>query len=119
MADRYTDGWISSSVHVETELRSKERKASITTSPRTMPGPNLLPNPGFGPIEKSGRVGQNSLDDLLRPTASYNDITSPIDDAQSGAASDIDLGFGDSKTWEMIGLGLEEPLPPQETTDEL
>lgn len=22
-------------------------------------------------------------------------------------------------TWEMIGLGLEEPLPPQETIDEL
>jgi hypothetical protein len=24
-----------------------------------------------------------------------------------------------SFTWEMIGLGLEEPLPPQETIDEL
>lgn len=119
MAGGYTDGWVSSSVHVETELRSKERKASITTSPRTMPGLNLLPNPDVGPFEKSGGVGQDRLDDLLRPTASYNDIISPIDDAQPGAANDIDRGFGDSKTWEMIGLGLEEPLPPQETTDEL
>lgn len=25
----------------------------------------------------------------------------------------------DTFTWEMIGLGLEEPLPPQETIDEL
>lgn len=28
------------------------------------------------------------------------------------------MGGGDF-TWEMIGLGLEEPLPPQETIDEL
>lgn len=26
---------------------------------------------------------------------------------------------GDTFTWEMIGLGLEEPLPPQQTIDEL
>jgi hypothetical protein len=26
---------------------------------------------------------------------------------------------GGQFTWEMIGLGLEEPLPPQETIDEL
>lgn len=29
------------------------------------------------------------------------------------------LGPGNNFTWEMIGLGLEEPLPPQETIDEL
>lgn len=28
-------------------------------------------------------------------------------------------GMDNSFTWEMIGLGLEEPLPPQETIDEL
>lgn len=27
--------------------------------------------------------------------------------------------MGPSLNWEMIGLGLEEPLPPQETIDEL
>ena len=26
---------------------------------------------------------------------------------------------GNNFTWEMIGLGLDEPLPPQETIDEL
>lgn len=31
------------------------------------------------------------------------------------AANDVGGNF----TWEMIGLGLEEPLPPQETIDEL
>ncbi|KAI0484772.1 fungal-specific transcription factor [Xylariaceae sp. FL0804] len=37
-------------------------------------------------------------------------------------ASNMSMGFNgidQSFTWEMIGLGLEEPLPPQETIDEL
>ena len=47
---------------------------------------------------------------------------------QGGAIDDFNftdnLGMGmnsmdNSFTWEMIGLGLEEPLPPQETIDEL
>lgn len=29
------------------------------------------------------------------------------------------LGFDDSFSWEMIGLGLEEPMPTQEAVDEL
>lgn len=30
-----------------------------------------------------------------------------------------DLGESDTISWEMIGLGLQEPLPPQEMIDEL
>ena len=115
----YTDGCVALSVHVETELRSKERKASIATSPGTMPSLNLLPNPGFHPVEEPGRLDQDNLDDLLHPTGTYNNGIPPMSDAQSGTPGDIDLGFGHSKTWEMIGLGLEEPLPPQDATDEL
>jgi hypothetical protein len=36
--------------------------------------------------------------------------------------TDMNMGMGiddNTFTWEMIGLGLEEPLPPQETIDEL
>ena len=33
--------------------------------------------------------------------------------------SSMQMGMDNSFTWEMIGLGLEEPLPPQETIDEL
>lgn len=44
----------------------------------------------------------------------------PIDDFNFN--SNLNLGMdsidGDL-SWEMIGLGLEEPLPPQETIDEL
>ena len=45
----------------------------------------------------------------------------PLDDPLS-FPTDINMGMGidDSTfTWEMIGLGLEEPLPPQETIDDL
>jgi len=34
----------------------------------------------------------------------------------------LNMGMGlddNTFTWEMIGLGLEEPLPPQDTIDEL
>lgn len=44
----------------------------------------------------------------------------PMDDL--GFTTDMTMGMGldDSTiTWEMIGLGLEEPLPPQDTIDEL
>ena len=36
--------------------------------------------------------------------------------------TDMNMGMGlddNTFTWEMIGLGLEEPLPPQDTIDEL
>jgi len=43
----------------------------------------------------------------------------PMDDFNFNNMN-INLGNGDSNfTWEMIGLGLEEPLPPQDTIDEL
>lgn len=53
-----------------------------------------------------------------------------LNDASPQAANLDDFNFnanmglnmnsvGGNFTWEMIGLGLEEPLPPQETIDEL
>lgn len=43
-----------------------------------------------------------------------------MDDLAFTASMDMGMGFDDNTfTWEMIGLGLEEPLPPQETIDEL
>ncbi|KXJ91949.1 fungal-specific transcription factor domain-containing protein [Microdochium bolleyi] len=44
----------------------------------------------------------------------------PTDDFNFAASMAIDMGgMGNNFTWEMIGLGLDEPLPPQETIDEL
>lgn len=37
-----------------------------------------------------------------------------------GTDMNMSMGIDDNTfTWEMIGLGLEEPLPPQDTIDEL
>jgi len=44
----------------------------------------------------------------------------PLNDLGFGADMNMGMGLDDNTfTWEMIGLGLEEPLPPQETIDEL
>lgn len=43
-----------------------------------------------------------------------------MDELTFTADMNMGMGIDDSTfTWEMIGLGLEEPLPPQETIDEL
>jgi hypothetical protein len=47
-------------------------------------------------------------------------IQAPMEDLTFTADMNMNMGIDDSTfTWEMIGLGLEEPLPPQETIDEL
>ncbi|KAL0936629.1 binuclear zinc transcription factor [Colletotrichum truncatum] len=44
----------------------------------------------------------------------------PMDDFNFNSNMSMGLNnVGSNFTWEMIGLGLEEPLPPQETIDEL
>lgn len=44
----------------------------------------------------------------------------PMDDLTFTSDMTIGMGLDDSTiTWEMIGLGLEEPLPPQDTIDDL
>ncbi|KAL2756152.1 hypothetical protein ACRALDRAFT_1034169 [Sodiomyces alcalophilus JCM 7366] len=43
-----------------------------------------------------------------------------VDEFNFGANMSMGMGsVGGNFTWEMVGLGLEEPLPPQETIDEL
>ncbi|KAK4238237.1 hypothetical protein C8A03DRAFT_43979 [Achaetomium macrosporum] len=44
----------------------------------------------------------------------------PLEDFNLNSSMGMSMGGVDNNfTWEMIGLGLEEPLPPQETIDEL
>lgn len=46
--------------------------------------------------------------------------SAPMDNMAFTADLNMGMGIDDSNfTWEMIGLGLEEPLPPQDTIDEL
>lgn len=44
----------------------------------------------------------------------------PVDDFNFAASLGLDMnGMENNFTWEIIGLGLDEPLPPQELIDEL
>jgi hypothetical protein len=68
-----------------------------------------IQNPTMGIVEETERWRYNGES----PQAAIDNL---------GFPSDLNMGMGldDSTfTWEMIGLGLEEPLPPQETIDEL
>ena len=53
------------------------------------------------------------MDGLM--TAANNFEASP----SANVVPDIDLAIDENFTWEMIGLGLEEPLPTQEAIDDL
>ena len=53
------------------------------------------------------------MDGLM--TSANNFEASP----SANGVPDIDLAIDENFTWEMIGLGLEEPLPTQEAVDEL
>lgn len=56
------------------------------------------------------------FDPLLVQNISVPDAGPDIQDM----LPDLDLGaFDEPMTWEMVGLGLEEPLPTQEAIDEL
>ncbi len=57
-----------------------------------------------------------ATDPLMMPMAS-NLSPNMIPDAQM--MSNLDLGLDATFSWEMIGLGLEEPMPMQEAIDEL
>lgn len=112
---------------VETLLKTQDPPAatleaaptSFASAQSNVSGIGLRPivAPEFG-VQNStiGIVGVN--DERWR----YNEDSpqQPIDDL--GFTADINMGMGldDSTfTWEMIGLGLEEPLPPQESIDDL
>ena len=61
----------------------------------------------------------------LKPIASNDPFTLPVTGMGSTMSPellnmpDISLGMDDNYPWEMIGLGLEEPMPMQEAIDEL
>lgn len=49
----------------------------------------------------------------------FNGNNSPQPQAAADAFDFSSLPMQNNFTWEMIGLGLEEPLPPQDSIDEL
>ena len=98
---------------VETQLKTKD-----TASPPAVES-NALPttadqngasyaafDPGVMNIDMSA-----PMDGLLN--------TSNLEDSAPNIIPDIDLAIDENFSWEMIGLGLEEPLPCPEAVEEL
>jgi hypothetical protein len=89
---------------------------SSTPNNVSAPGLQAIGNPDFqhatdgvlnGLHTEAWRFNKDS------PQQPMNDLTFTTD-------MSMGIGLDDSTiTWEMIGLGLEEPLPPQDTIDEL
>ncbi|TGO24247.1 hypothetical protein BPAE_0108g00400 [Botrytis paeoniae] len=101
---------------VENMLKSQE-PTTTTTSPsasnasgagmRTAPTPDLnVPSPNIGVDGERWRYN--------------NDAQPTLNDMGFSATIGMGMGLDDfPSTWEMIGLGIEEPLPLQEVIDEL
>ncbi|KAF7884353.1 uncharacterized protein EAF02_004689 [Botrytis sinoallii] len=101
---------------VENMLKSQE-PTTATTSPstsnasgtglRTAPTPDLnVPSPNIGVDGERWRYN--------------NDDQPTLNDMGFSATIGMGMGLDDfPSTWEMIGLGIEEPLPLQEVIDEL
>ena len=99
---------------VETQLKTKD----AASPPET--GTIIAP-----PISAQNSMSYAAYD----PTAMNVDLSAPMDgllntgnfeaSPPANIVPDIDLAIDENFSWEMIGLGLEEPLPSQEAIDEL
>ncbi|KAK2755908.1 hypothetical protein FQN54_005704 [Arachnomyces sp. PD_36] len=102
---------------VETLLKTQEPSRPAKAPSPEAPPPNDPQDPN-GPF--------HGVPDLPMFPDGMEDVTSlpldnPFGDSQQTMPSltDPSLGFGGDFSWEMIGLGLEEPLPSQDVIDEL
>lgn len=107
------------SAQVETQLKTKIPKAPDSTKPA--PQAKAPEQSTAAPLvfERANSIGidinsQETMDGIFNSTSNTQDI-SPV----PSMMTDINLGIDDPMSWEMIGLGLEEPLPMQEAIDDL
>ena len=95
-----------------------------TNAPESMPSfsesthPSLLSQPSFGdpnaPVDFTMNP-DDGISNLLPHPGSYDNMADP---SMNPISFDANLGGGEF-SWEMIGLGIDEPLPPPEVIDEL
>ncbi|KAF9869803.1 binuclear zinc transcription factor [Colletotrichum karsti] len=117
---------------VETLLKTQDPPAAPTDSSRTIPigldtASNRIQNPASAPTFNVSnpnlavpREGDAERWRFNGESPQTQNAAPPMDDFNFN--SNMSMGMnnvGSNFTWEMIGLGLEEPLPPQETIDEL
>ncbi|KAF6810190.1 binuclear zinc transcription factor [Colletotrichum sojae] len=118
---------------VETLLKTQDPPAPPADNSRTIPlgldvtpsthSQHSAPTVNFDVPGATLGIGADRDADRWRfngESPQTRNAAAPMDDFNFN--SNVSMGInnaGSNFTWEMIGLGLEEPLPPQETIDEL
>jgi len=121
---------------VETQLKGRDVKkgrASAAQRPPALPVEDSIQDVSWEPNEPLATIGNvkgiqnmpsmtdSSFDAL--PPATSDTFNLPMSSMAPNITSDylpsMNLDLDDSFSWEMIGLGLEEPMPTQEAIDEL
>lgn len=79
--------------------------------------------PPIPPINANGHISQSTgiqepMDKYYEASTNGNGSSERISPAAS-AIPEVTPGFDPSISWDMVGLGLEEPLPTQQAIDEL
>jgi len=90
------------------------RSASATTAT-----PGSIAQPGFQLNDIDMGMGPDMMSGFFGATAEHPSLASKQMMPDMLQTDDVGAGFGESLSWEMIGLGLEEPLPPQDMIDDL
>lgn len=111
---------------METQLESKAKKTKPTEqSMQEEPPQTEFSHAPYHPsnVEMSGiQMPEVSFDPMQTTTESFQ---LPVTSMAPGMMPDseimpnLDLNLDESFSWEMISLGLEEPMPTQEAIDEL
>ncbi|KAI2472189.1 hypothetical protein F4781DRAFT_428718 [Annulohypoxylon bovei var. microspora] len=115
---------------VETLLNKTQDPPSFNVSPDTVKAPNVTfeqnhnqqapPTPNFSVTNPSIGIASDRDMDRWRFNAESPQAGGNLDDFNFNGNISMNMsGIDNNFTWEMIGLGLEEPLPSQETIDEL
>ena len=116
---------------VETLLKTQDPPEPQQQRPQTNSAPQQAPQqvptgPGVVPVPVSMGLGTEpatSMADFTLPTAPpTNNFMNDFSTDGMGGFQDTTMGnefAGESFPWEMVGLGLEEPLPDQNTIDDL
>ena len=105
-------------MQVETQLKTKAQKTPVSTEsiPQPKAPEQSIPSPlAFTPNAMGVDLNsQEFMDGIFRSTNNTQNIS-----PGPSIMADVNLGIDEPMSWEMIGLGLEEPLPMQEAIDDL
>ncbi|SPQ18990.1 ab5cb6e1-dc4a-4ab5-8fb7-b368c540dc5c [Thermothielavioides terrestris] len=116
---------------VETLLKSQEISSSSSDGANGLPVPMPVDANAKQPLNQRAAatanfnvtdpsIGIASSRDMDRWRFNADSPHAPLEDFNFNSGMGMGMGGVDNSfTWEMVGLGLEEPLPPQETIDEL